>query len=161
MRHILRQDPDIIMVGEIRDQETAEIAIRASLTGHLVLSTLHTNDAAGAINRLVDMDIEPFLIASSIEMVIAPRLIRSKSCCINAGLTEKYISTCIQSMRIQDTCSPDRIMTQKGCEKCRTIGYREIDNIRISWKDDLATTQSFVKVTLGKYKQKLLEKILR
>ena len=73
---ILRQDPDVIMVGEIRDRETADIAIRASLTGHLVLSTLHTNDAPGAITRLIDMEIEPFLIASSVEMVIAQRLVR-------------------------------------------------------------------------------------
>ena len=71
LREILRQDPDVIMVGEIRDRETADIAIRASLTGHLVLSTLHTNDAPGAITRLIDMEIEPFLIASSVEMVIA------------------------------------------------------------------------------------------
>ena len=70
------QDPDVIMVGEIRDRETADIAIRASLTGHLVLSTLHTNDAPGAITRLIDMEIEPFLIASSVEMVIAQRLVR-------------------------------------------------------------------------------------
>ena len=76
LREILRQDPDVIMVGEIRDRETADIAIRASLTGHLVLSTLHTNDAPGAITRLIDMEIEPFLIASSVEMVIAQRLVR-------------------------------------------------------------------------------------
>src|SRR5690606_20547867 len=76
LRHVLRQDPDVIMVGEIRDKETAEIAIRASLTGHLVLSTLHTNDAPGALTRLIDMEIEPFLIASAVELVIAQRLIR-------------------------------------------------------------------------------------
>ena len=76
LRSVLRQDPDIIMVGEIRDRETADIAIRASLTGHLVLSTLHTNDAAGALTRLTDMDIEPFLIASSVEMILAQRLVR-------------------------------------------------------------------------------------
>jgi type II secretory ATPase GspE/PulE/Tfp pilus assembly ATPase PilB-like protein len=76
LRHILRQDPDVIMVGEIRDRETAEIAIRAALTGHLVFSTLHTNDAAGAVTRLVDMGIEPFLVASSVEGLIAQRLVR-------------------------------------------------------------------------------------
>lgn len=76
LRHILRQDPDIIMVGEIRDFETAEIAIRASLTGHLVFSTLHTNDSAGAITRLIDMGVEPFLVSSSLEAVIAQRLVR-------------------------------------------------------------------------------------
>jgi general secretion pathway protein E len=76
LRHVLRQDPDVIMVGEIRDRDTADIAIRASLTGHLVFSTLHTNDAPGAITRLIDMGIEPFLVASAIELVIAQRLVR-------------------------------------------------------------------------------------
>ncbi|MCB1123854.1 MAG: GspE/PulE family protein, partial [Verrucomicrobiae bacterium] len=76
LRHVLRQDPDIIMLGEMRDAETAEIGIQASLTGHLVFSTLHTNDAPGALTRLIDMGIEPFLIASAIEMVIAQRLVR-------------------------------------------------------------------------------------
>ena len=76
LRHILRHDPDIIMVGEIRDKETAEIAIRAALTGHLVFSTLHTNDAAGAVTRLIDMGAEPFLLASSLEAILAQRLVR-------------------------------------------------------------------------------------
>ena len=76
LRSVLRQDPDIIMVGEIRDRETAEIAIQASLTGHLVLSTLHTNDSASAVTRLVDMEIEPFLVASSLSGVLAQRLVR-------------------------------------------------------------------------------------
>jgi type II secretory ATPase GspE/PulE/Tfp pilus assembly ATPase PilB-like protein len=76
LRHILRHDPDVVMVGEIRDRETAEIAIRAALTGHLVFSTLHTNDAAGAVTRLIDMGVEPFLLASSLEAVLAQRLVR-------------------------------------------------------------------------------------
>ncbi|MHC4259878.1 MAG: GspE/PulE family protein, partial [Planctomycetota bacterium] len=76
LRHIVRQDPDIIMVGEIRDRETADIAIRAALTGHLVFSTLHTNDAPGAVTRLIDMGVEPFLLASSLEAVLAQRLVR-------------------------------------------------------------------------------------
>src|SRR5512140_377357 len=76
LRSILRQDPDVIMVGEIRDRETAEIAIQAALTGHLVLATLHTNDAAGAATRLIDMGIEPFLIASSVIAIMAQRLAR-------------------------------------------------------------------------------------
>src|SRR6202012_3333862 len=76
LRHILRQDPNVVMVGEIRDSETAEIAIRASLTGHLVFSTLHTNDAPSAFTRLIDMGIEAFLIASSLEGVLAQRLVR-------------------------------------------------------------------------------------
>src|SRR4030065_66435 len=76
MKAFLRQDPDIIMVGEIRDLETAEIAIKAALTGHLVLSTLHTNDAPGTINRLLNMGIEPFLVASSVNLILAQRLSR-------------------------------------------------------------------------------------
>jgi type II secretory ATPase GspE/PulE/Tfp pilus assembly ATPase PilB-like protein len=76
LRSFLRQDPDVIMVGEIRDRETAEIAIQASLTGHLVFSTVHTNDAASAITRLVDMGVEPFLVASSLMAVMAQRLVR-------------------------------------------------------------------------------------
>ena len=93
LREILRQDPDVIMVGEIRDRETADIAIRASLTGHLVLSTLHTNDAPGAITSLIDMEIEPFLIASSVEMVIAQRLVRRlcKECAKPTIKTEREI----------------------------------------------------------------------
>ena len=79
LRAILRQDPDVVMVGEIRDKETAETAIQASLTGHLVLSTIHTNDAVGAITRLVDMGVEPYLLARSVKMVIAQRLVRKIS----------------------------------------------------------------------------------
>ena len=98
---ILRQDPDVIMVGEIRDHETADIAIRASLTGHLVLSTLHTNDAPGAITRLIDMEIEPFLIASSVEMVIAQRLVRRlcAKCAVPAQMKKpifKLRSLCLE-----------------------------------------------------------------
>src|SRR5205823_11226644 len=77
LRHILRQDPNVVMVGEIRDVETADIAIRAAMTGHLVFSTLHTNDAAGGITRLLDMDVEPFLLASVVKSFIAQRLVRT------------------------------------------------------------------------------------
>ncbi len=77
LKHILRQDPDVIMIGEIRDRETAEIAIQASLTGHLVLSTLHTNDAPSALTRLVEMGIEPYLLSSSVVGVLAQRLLRT------------------------------------------------------------------------------------
>lgn len=88
LRSILRQDPDIVMVGEIRDEETARIAVRASLTGHLVLSTLHTNDAVSSITRLIDMGIEPYLVASTVIGVVAQRLIRRvcNSCKENMNL---------------------------------------------------------------------------
>ena len=77
LKHVLRQDPDIIMVGEIRDRETAEIAVQAALTGHLVLSTLHTNDSIGAITRMIDMGVEPYLLSSALIGVIAQRLVRT------------------------------------------------------------------------------------
>ncbi len=76
LRAVLRQDPDVVMVGEVRDSETAELALQAALTGHLVLTTLHTNDAPGALTRLVDMGVEPYLVASSLSLVVAQRLVR-------------------------------------------------------------------------------------
>jgi type IV pilus assembly protein PilB len=119
LRAILRQDPDIIMVGEIRDPETAEIAIQASMTGHLVLSTLHTNDSAGAITRLVDMGIEPFLVGSSVIAVLAQRLVR-KTC-----------ERCRSSFRPEPELlnatglPPDILLSRgQGCSFCRQTGYR-------------------------------------
>jgi general secretion pathway protein E len=89
LRHILRQDPDVIMVGEVRDEETARIAVQASLTGHLVLSTLHTSDAPGAVARLIDLSVEPFLVASSLAAVLAQRLVRRvHPACQGAGCPE-------------------------------------------------------------------------
>ena len=95
LRHILRQDPNVIMVGEIRDLETAEIAIRAALTGHLVFSTLHTNDAPSAFTRLIDMGIEPFLVASSVEAVLAQRLVRTicPKCKAEQKVERAYLQT--------------------------------------------------------------------
>ena len=128
LREILRQDPDVIMVGEIRDRETADIAIRASLTGHLVLSTLHTNDAPGAITRLIDMDIEPFLIASSVEMVIAQRLVRRlcSHCSTPAGLSEIEMkaSLSILEVSLDEARHRDKVMRSEGCPKCQNLGYR-------------------------------------
>jgi len=123
LRHILRQDPNIIMVGEIRDLETAEIAIRASLTGHLVFSTLHTNDAPSAFTRLIDMGIEPFLVASSVEAVMAQRLIRT--ICPHCKTEEKVERDYLQKIGFPE----DEIDTAKfwhgvGCEACRQLGYQ-------------------------------------
>ncbi|HWA07858.1 MAG TPA: GspE/PulE family protein [Opitutaceae bacterium] len=128
LRHVLRQDPDVIMVGEIRDRDTAEIAIRASLTGHLVFSTLHTNDAPGAITRLVDMGIEPFLVASAIELVIAQRLVRRlcPECSKPAPVSKIKL---IESLAILG-CPPDdaetihELKSPVGCDRCRGTGYR-------------------------------------
>lgn len=128
LRSVLRQDPDVIMVGEIRDRETADIAIRASLTGHLVLSTLHTNDAPGALTRLIDMDIEPFLIASSVELIIAQRLVRKlcPKCAQPANLDRTHLESCLKLMRVEP--SPENlnanILRAVGCDSCRQIGYK-------------------------------------
>jgi len=123
LRHILRQDPDIIMIGEIRDFETAEIAIRASLTGHLVFSTLHTNDAAGAVTRLLDMGVEPFLVASSLEAVVAQRLIRRL--CPFCKRPSTPDMTFLKSIGFPtDRLESSPILEAVGCEKCRMTGFK-------------------------------------
>ncbi len=123
LRHILRQDPNVVMVGEIRDSETAEIAIRASLTGHLVFSTLHTNDAPSAFTRLIDMGIEPFLVASSVEAVMAQRLVRTicPHCKTEQKVEKDYL--------LKIGFPAEEIATAKfwhgaGCEECRQLGYQ-------------------------------------
>ena len=125
LRSFLRQDPDVIMVGEIRDLETAEIAIQASLTGHLVFSTVHTNDAAGAVTRLVDMGVEPFLVASSLMGVLAQRLVRTlcKEC------REDYLPTPEELREIGITAkmlldAGGRLYRPTGCNECNNTGYR-------------------------------------
>lgn len=128
LRTVLRQDPDVIMVGEIRDQETAEIAIRAALTGHLVLSTLHTNDAPGALTRLIDMDIEPFLVASSVEMIIAQRLVRRlcHACQQPAELEPGQLETALAALGLpaSEAQFKDKLFAPSGCERCRGLGFR-------------------------------------
>ncbi len=128
LRCILRQDPDVIMVGEIRDKETADIAIRASLTGHLVLSTLHTNDAAGGLTRLIDMGIEPFLITASVELIIAQRLIRRlcTHCCRPAKVNLKKLERQMQQLNIptSEVQYAHLIHEPVGCEACRNTGYK-------------------------------------
>jgi type IV pilus assembly protein PilB len=123
LRSILRQDPNIIMVGEIRDLETAEIAIRAALTGHLVLSTLHTNDAAGALTRLVDMGIEPFLVASSVLGTMAQRLVR-KICpvCRQEYIPPDGSPECVILTDSFNSCAP--VYRGKGCMHCNNSGYQ-------------------------------------
>jgi len=121
LRHILRQDPDVIMVGEVRDKETAEIAIRAALTGHLVFSTLHTNDAAGAITRLVDMGIEPFLVASSIEALIAQRLVR------------RLCPVCRRPWKVDESVLANAEL--EGRNDLRSRRLRGLPSDRVSWPD--------------------------
>jgi type IV pilus assembly protein PilB len=135
LRAILRQDPNIVMVGEIRDSDTADIAVRAALTGHLVLSTLHTNDATGAISRLVDMGAEPFLVASSVLGVVAQRLVRiicpncKESYILESGSPEQLFLAMSQELaadRLPVTIdqSPLTLYRGKGCERCGGSGYR-------------------------------------
>jgi len=123
LRSIVRQDPDVILIGEIRDRETAEIAVHSALTGHLVFSTLHTNDSASAITRLVDIGIEPFLISSSVMAVVAQRLIRVLcSYCKEAGEPD-YIA--LEGLGvIPDKFKGGKIYKAKGCEKCFNTGYK-------------------------------------
>ncbi|MFW2373969.1 MAG: type II secretion system ATPase GspE [Gammaproteobacteria bacterium] len=120
LRAILRQDPDVVMIGEIRDLETASIAVQASLTGHLVLSTLHTNTAIGAVTRLRDMGVEPFLLASSLIGVLAQRLVRT----LCPGCKEGHTATDTETEWLgADKNSPPIIYTAKGCDKCNHLGY--------------------------------------
>ncbi len=123
LRHILRQDPNVVMVGEIRDSETADIAIRASLTGHLVFSTLHTNDAPSAFTRLTDMGIEPFLIASSVEAVQAQRLIRT--ICPHCKTEQKVDHDYLRKIGFPEAdIETAKFWHGAGCENCRQQGYQ-------------------------------------
>ena len=147
LRSIVRQDPDVILVGEIRDRETAEIAIQSAMTGHLVFSTLHTNDAAGAITRLEEMGMEEYLISSCLVGVLAQRLVR-KVC---ENCKEKVLLTREETMELEKggfDLPPDTVYTGKGCEKCSYTGYsgrigmfelllvdKEIRNLIISKSD--------------------------
>jgi len=122
LRSILRQDPDIVLVGEIRDRDTADIAIHASLTGHLVFSTLHTNDSASAITRLVDMGIEPFLVASSLVAVIAQRLVRIL--CVKCKEPYKPVKDELVRIGIAESDVPDSgLFRAAGCSECLGTGY--------------------------------------
>ena len=122
LRSILRQDPDVVLVGEIRDLETAEISVQASLTGHMVLSTLHTNTAIGAVTRLVDMGVEPFLIASSLMGVLAQRLVRElcPDCKQEYDATDKELSV----LGIKKTRKKVKLYKAVGCSKCEMSGYK-------------------------------------
>ena len=120
LRAILRHDPDVVLIGEIRDEETARIAIQASLTGHLVFSTLHTNDAPSAMTRLIDMGIEPYLVASSLEGVLAQRLIRTLCTHCRVVDTSERVQTLRESLKM----APNTVLYQAtGCRECRQTGF--------------------------------------
>jgi general secretion pathway protein E len=122
LRHILRQDPNVVMVGEIRDVETADIAIRAAMTGHLVFSTLHTNDAVGGITRLLDMDVEPFLLASVVKSFIAQRLVRT--ICPDCAQLVDYPRDYLVEIGFPVKEHGTRFQRGAGCDQCRQTGYQ-------------------------------------
>jgi type IV pilus assembly protein PilB len=121
LKAFLRQDPNIVMVGEIRDLETASIATKAALTGHLVLSTLHTNDAASTINRLIDMGIEPFLVASSVNLIVAQRLVRRL--CLKCKQEIKLHPETLKELGIEESPDELTLFEAKGCVHCNETGY--------------------------------------
>jgi type II secretory ATPase GspE/PulE/Tfp pilus assembly ATPase PilB-like protein len=127
LRAIVRQDPDIILVGEIRDEETAEISVNAALTGHLLLSTFHANDAATAIPRLIDMGIEPFLLASTLELIISQRLVRKicNNCRYSSPITDvlKALNPSLHHLARYFNRS-DNVYAGKGCNACNHTGFK-------------------------------------
>lgn len=156
LRHIVRQDPDVIMVGEIRDRETAEIAVHASLTGHLVFSTLHTNDSCGAVTRLLDMGIEPYLVSSSLAAVIAQRLVRT----ICSSCREEYSpgKEALEEIGISGD-EAKVIMRGKGCGECLQTGYRGRTGIyEIAVIDDELRELVLKRSDTGTIKKKAVEK---
>lgn len=159
LRSILRQDPNIIMVGEIRDKETVEVAIRASLTGHLVLSTIHTNDSLSTVTRLVDMGVEPFLVASSLSGIVAQRLIRR----VCRDCAEEQVP----SMREVEIFAKrgmgiDKIIRGKGCSSCSMTGYKgriaihEVLVINDEMKQVIMNGESFIKLRELAIKNKMI-----
>jgi type II secretory ATPase GspE/PulE/Tfp pilus assembly ATPase PilB-like protein len=153
LRSILRQDPDIIMIGETRDFETAQIAIQASLTGHLVLSTLHTNSAPGAITRLIDMGIEPFLISSTVSSVIAQRLVRKL--CDKCKVKYTPSPELIHSLGITpEEASSITFYEPKGCPECGDTGYKG----RIAIFEVMGMTPEVAALTMERADTKVIER---
>ena len=173
LRSILRQDPDIIMVGEIRDKETATIAIQAALTGHLMLSTLHTNNAAATITRLMDMGIEPFLIASSLIGVLSQRLVRILCECKEPSNDTEELEKIIQKEPYLQHYSINTIYKEKGCPVCNWSGFRsrravgelflmndEIKTLIAQGTNDIELKQTMIQQGMKTLKENLLELVL-
>ena len=152
LRSILRQDPDIIMIGELRDQETAQIAIQAALTGHLVLSTVHTNSASATITRLIDMGIEPFLIASTIVAVVAQRLVRKL--CENCKRPYKPTKAVLSRLPLGDI-DPDKVefFEPIGCDECLQTGYKG----RIALFEIMVMTSPVARLTIERSDTALIQ----
>ena len=158
LRSFLRQDPDVILVGEIRDFETADIAIKASLTGHMVLSTLHTNDAPSTIARMINMGIEPFLVSSAVRLVVAQRLIRRlcKSC---KGETKIPMQALIDIGYSPEEAKTIVIFEQKGCPKCNNSGYKgRVGLYEVMELDEELKEQVMLGVSTAELRQKAKEK---
>jgi len=149
LRALLRQDPDIIMVGEVRDQETAKIAVNAALTGHKMLSTLHTNNAATTIPRLLDMGVEPFLVASTLILAIAQRLLRRicPECCITKKVTYEEAKNIVDVQALEELFKKGKtieVVEAKGCRACNESGYRG----RIGLYEVIAMTEELQKLII-------------
>jgi type IV pilus assembly protein PilB len=157
LRSFLRQDPNIILVGEIRDFETADIAIKAALTGHLVLSTLHTNDAPSTIARLINMGIEPFLVSSAVRLVVAQRLIRRLCVCKNPAKVP--VQTLIDVGFQPEEAKSVKIFEPNGCEKCSNTGYKgRVGLFEVMEIDEELKEQIMVGASTAELRQKAKEK---
>jgi type IV pilus assembly protein PilB len=158
LRSFLRQDPNIILVGEIRDFETADIAIKAALTGHMVLSTLHTNDAPSTIARLINMGIEPFLVSSAVRLVVAQRLIR-RLCVVCKAEAKVPAQTLIDIGFAPEEAKTVKIFEPKGCEKCNNTGYKgRVGLFEVMEIDEEIREQIMVGVSTSELRQKAKEK---
>jgi general secretion pathway protein E len=161
LRSILRQDPDVVMIGEIRDRETAEIAIQASLTGHLVISTLHTNDSASSATRLIDMGVEPFLVASSVIGIIAQRLVRT----LCRECQERYTPSEFELMQLgipADKVGEKMFYRAKGCPTCLNTGYAGRTGVHeIMMMDDDIRALVMKNVDSPSIKRKAMEKAMK
>jgi len=158
LRSFLRQDPNIILVGEIRDFETADIAIKAALTGHMVLSTLHTNDAPSTIARLINMGIEPFLVSSAVRLVVAQRLIR-RLCATCKAEAKIPAQTLIDIGFAPEVAKTVKIFEPKGCEKCNNTGYKgRVGLFEVMEIDEEIREQIMVGVSTSELRQKAKEK---
>jgi type II secretory ATPase GspE/PulE/Tfp pilus assembly ATPase PilB-like protein len=158
LRHVLRQDPDVIMVGEVRDEETARMAIQSSLTGHLVFSTLHTNDSAGAISRLLDLGVEPYLVSSSLIAVLAQRLVRK----ICPECKQRYEPGEHEMRELGIGNSGGQFYLGAGCSKCFDTGYKGRTGIyELMMIDEEIREMIHIRETAGLIKQKAIEKGLQ
>jgi type IV pilus assembly protein PilB len=158
LRSFLRQDPNIILVGEVRDFETADIAIKAALTGHLVLSTLHTNDAPSTIARLINMGIEPFLVSSAVRLVVAQRLIR-RLCSQCKKPAKIPVQTLIDIGFSPEDAKNSKIFEPDGCEKCSSTGYKgRVGLFEVMEIDEEIKEQIMIGASTSELRQKAKEK---